>query len=100
MIHIDVRLHYVFSSFIGLDCAYIDRSYDLPEGTTVEMLYKEMSKEFGDVFIKSLYNEDFTGINLNFTLIINRCMLDVDTALQTELHDGDLFMIVPLYQGG
>jgi len=72
----------------------------LPDGPTLRDLLDILSDRFGEAFKGRIYEIGSKELRKDLRLLLNGKDISFLSGLETELHDGDRFSLVPPLAGG
>lgn len=78
----------------------IDLQEEFPKSITIEALFEKLSKRFGPVFSREVYDHESMEFNKNFSVAVNGLLMEYIEAGKTPLDDGANIFVFPVYTGG
>ena len=81
-------------------CGQREFELSIPPGSTVKNLLSLMIEKWGEPLSAQLYKPDTDSVLPHIRLMVNGRSIEFLKGMETVLHDGDEFLMLPLVAGG
>lgn len=100
MVTVVVQILPYFASLIAHQTRKLDLLREIDEGSTVEDVLNDLSKEYSSQYKEEIYDPETRALNEMVMIILNGHLLHALQGLETVLRQDDVIVIAPLSVGG